>query len=66
MSYLYDKIVYCLDEARRIFQHNLALGLPNIPVYDVKVLVNNWDNTEPQKSFINNPRNADSLNGGNT
>ena len=66
VSYLHDEMVYCLREARRIFQHDLALNLPGTPIYKVSELVDNWDSSEPQKSFLDDPRNADYLDGGNT
>jgi hypothetical protein len=64
VPYLHDETKYCLDEARRIFMQDLAFDLPDVPVFAVKELMDNWDSTEAQKSFIDDPRNADCLKGG--
>jgi superfamily II DNA helicase RecQ len=64
VSYLHDEMVFCMHEARRIFQHDLTLNLPDVPVYPVEKLVDNWDSTMPQMSFIDDSRNTDCLGGG--
>jgi Orsellinic acid/F9775 biosynthesis cluster protein D/DEAD/DEAH box helicase/Helicase conserved C-terminal domain len=66
VSYLRDELTYCLAEARRIFAQDLCLGLPDIPVYPPHDLVDNWDEAAAAKSFLDDVRNADCLNGGNT
>jgi superfamily II DNA helicase RecQ len=63
VSYLHDEIRYCLDEAKRIFMHDLAFNLPDVPHFPIHDLVDNWDANKPFESFIDDPRNADCLEG---
>lgn len=64
VSFLYDEVRYCLQGAARILSEDLLLNVEDPPVYRVEDLVDNWDGSSPFQSFIDDPRNADHLDGG--
>lgn len=65
LDYLAQEINFCLEHAQEIFQRDLCFRLPDIPVYPVHELHDNWDARRPGLSFIDDPRNEAILEGGN-
>jgi hypothetical protein len=63
IGYLRDEMTFYLQEARRLFDEDLCFGLPDVPVYRLKELVDNWEDRRPGACFVDDPRNADVLAG---
>src|SRR5271156_5512797 len=64
VAYLRDEMTFYLREARRLFNEDLCLGLPDVPVYRLAELVDNWEDRRPGACFVDDARNADALAGG--
>jgi hypothetical protein len=63
IGYLRDEMTFYLRETRRLFDEDLCFGLPDVPVYRLRELVDNWENRRPGACFVDDPRNADVLAG---
>jgi hypothetical protein len=64
VGYLRDEMDFYLREAKRLFDEDLCFGLPEVPVYGLRGLVDNWEDRRPGVCFVDDPRNADVLAGG--
>ncbi|ERF71905.1 hypothetical protein EPUS_09389 [Endocarpon pusillum Z07020] len=64
IKFLAQEITFYLDHTRTIFERDLCLGLPDIPTYPLDELRDNWDSCRPGCSFLDDPRNAGILAGG--
>ena len=58
ISDLADEISMAFREAKRIFYDELCFGLPDVPIFPLVELQDNWSNNQPGYSFIKDPRNA--------
>lgn len=52
------EIVFCLEEAREIFERDLCLGFSDVPSYPLERLQDNWSAARAGYSFKDDPRNA--------
>ena len=59
ISDLGQEMAFCLREAHEIFTQELCLGFDNIPTFPVHELPDNWANSFPGYSFVDDTRNAD-------
>lgn len=64
IRFLAQEIEFCLNHASMIFERDLCLGLSDIPLYSIADLGDNWDSRRPGLSFLDDPRNAAVLEGG--
>ena len=63
IRFVAEEVAFCLEQAQLIFRRDLCLGLPDIPVFNIADLSDNWDARAPGVSFLNDPRNAEILEG---
>ena len=58
MDQLKELVVYELKGATAILEKDLCFGIKDIPVYDARGLVDNWDAASPGQSFLTDTRNS--------
>ena len=51
------------EAAEHILKQNLCFDLLTMLMYSISVLVNNWDVSQPEKSFLTDSHNQDILGG---
>lgn len=63
ISNLADEIIFCLREARTIFMRDLFVNAAweDIPTFDLMTLQDNWSSRFPGYSFVDDTRNAATL-----
>lgn len=49
------------EAALHILEQDLCFGLPDAPIYPISALVDNWDVSRPEESFLTDGRNQDIL-----
>ncbi|KAK3077630.1 hypothetical protein LTS18_009725, partial [Coniosporium uncinatum] len=66
MTQLQELVAFEIQAATDILERGLCFGLEDVPRYELKELVDNWDASSPGQSFLTDTRNAPYISDGQT